>query len=31
VRFAKYNQNDQFKEDEMGRANNTNAGEEEYI
>jgi hypothetical protein len=27
----KYNQNDQVKEDEMGRACRTNGGEEEYI
>jgi hypothetical protein len=31
VLFAKYNCNDQVKEDEMGRACGTNGVEEEYI
>jgi hypothetical protein len=31
VLFSKYNQNDQVKEGEMGRAYSTNGGEEECI
>jgi hypothetical protein len=31
VRFAKYNQNDQVKEDELGRACSRNEREEKYI
>jgi hypothetical protein len=31
VLFSKYNQNDQVKEDEMGRACSTNGGEEECM
>jgi hypothetical protein len=29
--FAKYNQNDEVKEDEMARAGSTNGREEQYI